>query len=69
MNPITPKPPMNEIDLRTDLEAVQAQIRRATTDTEVRRLNARKRTILAKLRKVAKREEHVTGHKGRKVPS
>lgn len=67
MQPITPKPPMNAIDLRTDLETVQAQLKRATTPDEIRRLNARKRTIEAKMRKVAKREEHSTGHKGRKV--
>lgn len=56
MQPVAPKPPMNPIDLRTDLESVEAQLKRATTLDEVRRLNARKRTIEAKLRKVAKRE-------------
>lgn len=67
MNPIVPKPPMNPIDLRTDLESVEAALKLAATDDEIRRLNAKRRTIEAKMRKVAKREERSNDGHGPKV--
>lgn len=56
MKLITQKAPMNPIDLRTELEAVEEQLKHATSDDEVRRLNARKRTVEKKRLKVLRRE-------------
>jgi hypothetical protein len=54
----TPKPAMNPIDLRTQLEDIEAQLKRANTDEERRSLNAKRRTIEKKMLKVQKREVH-----------
>ncbi len=55
--PVTPKPRMDRIDLRTQLESVEAQLKLAATDGEVRRLNALRRSVEKKLGKVQRREE------------
>jgi Arc/MetJ family transcription regulator len=51
--PVTPA--MNEIDLRTDLETVDAQLKRAQGGDEIRRLNARKQVLQKKLLKANRR--------------
>lgn len=69
MKLVTPKPPMNPIDLRTDLEAIDAQLRGATTPDETRRLNAKRRTIEKKLLKVRRRELRENDGQGHKSPT
>ena len=60
---VPPTPPMNEIDVRTALEHVQAQRKAAYGAEEIRRLAAMERRLAKKLEKVHRRNTRANdGH-------